>query len=215
MGLLAGSSAYLAGAIDSATDPNSWRNQITRDLFKPLGIKVYNPLIKPSWMSPNTKADPGLYKKSLQVIEQGGLNGFGKACVDEWNSDEATNAAAIGTSAMIEIRDVCLRMAADASFIVCSLPKTFTVGTFEELGLAKQCGKPILFHMPDGLDSSTWLPVQFSGGFFSSFYEESYFRGWDSLYQRIRDIDGQVREIDKAKWVFATYFNDPDIQSVQ
>ena len=53
MGLLKGSSVYLVGAVDHAEDPRKWRREIANDLLTPLSVRVYDPLVKPSWFDEN------------------------------------------------------------------------------------------------------------------------------------------------------------------
>lgn len=197
MNLLRGSTVYLAGSIDFHQDPRGWRNRIREELLTPLGVRVYDPLIKPSWFSPAARGNPNSYREALRSAAGGE------------ESNTITDAA---WEAMAQIRKADLRFASDANFVICSLPKVFTVGTMEELAVATNAGKPILFHLPDGAGTSTWLPVQVAKSMDE--YLDSVFYDWKSLYQRLLDIDaGRVR-VDNYKWIFLSYFNDLAVKAV-
>lgn len=195
MGLLQGSKVYLIGAVDHAEDPRKWRRDITKNLLEPLGVRVYDPLIKPSWFNkefPQLGTDP-----STDFIEfRDLLNGRIKSTEDK----QLVNAR------MKAIRKLCLRMAHDADFIIGSLPKKFTMGTPEELGVAAHAGKPILLHLPDGFDTSTWLPAQIP-----SFFENS-FTTMDKLYKRVLSINSGDVIVDNFEWMFLSYFNNKEVK---
>ena len=65
MNYLRGSSVYLTGAIDHSDDPRGWRKKITRELLLPMGVRVYDPLVKPSWLSPAARTNPSLYYDAI------------------------------------------------------------------------------------------------------------------------------------------------------
>lgn len=189
MGLLSGSTAYLAGAIEFAQSPTSWREQIKRELLLPLGIRPYDPLMKPSFMSEAAKGDPSDYRKLLTVPKE---------------QDKIW-------SALSEIRDIDRQYVYACDLVICSLPKMFTVGTFEELTIAATCNKPVLVHCPDGL-ISTWLPPMLARSS-TEYWSHVHFNSWEVLYEHIRQIDNGDIEVDKLKWIFVSYFNDPSVKA--
>ena len=144
MNKLRGSSVYLVGPVDHADNPNAWRQKVTDELLEPLGIKVYNPLVKPTWLDRYSCLDD--FSKYYEV-----LNKINSKCLEKEDIKILNG--------MKHVRDFCLRMAEDCNFMIVNLPKTFTVGTFEEIKVATDAGKPVLYHFPDGIPS-TWLPVQ-------------------------------------------------------
>lgn len=208
MGLLKGSSVYLIGSIDHAEDPRKWRKQLTNDVLTPLGVKVYDPLVKPAWFS-NDKAWYGTFKSSYDEIS------FFKSYLRDPeteipNHDKANGWAKMKhhlvTHRMQEIRKLCLSMVNSADFIIGKLPKQFTVGTLEELTIAANAGKPILLCLPDGMDTSTWLPAQVGNSFWSN-----SFSTMEELSSKIMSIDAGDADVDNYEWIFLSYFNDEDV----
>lgn len=197
MGLLAGTSVYLIGAIDHANDPRKWRREITNKLLLPLGVKVYDPLIKPSWIE-----DEFPFFEDVDPSEDFRVFKLFLKDPQAYNKE----ARPIITNRMKGIRKLCMRMANNADFIIGAIPKKFTVGTLEELGVAAQSGKPILLYLPDGIDSSTWLPAQLG----PSFFENSFVK-MEDLYDRIRSIDSGDTKVDNFEWIFLSYFNNEEI----
>lgn len=195
MSLLRGSSVYLAGAIDHIDDPKSWRHKITHSLLLPMGVKVYDPLVKPSWLSEYAKADLSCYIDLMgKLLENKSLN------YDDYQMWRG----------MKEVRQIDLRMAHSADFFIVSLPKKFTVGTLEELGIAAKSKKPILIHMPDGI-VSTWLPTQIANEIHE--YKVSHFSEWDDIHKYLIGVDEGTIRVDNLRWVFMSYFNDPAVKA--
>lgn len=197
MGLLAGSSVYLIGAVDHAADPRKWRKDITKSLLAPLNIRVYDPLVKPSWFNqqyPTVQGDPSSDFIEFKAL----LNGN----YIQHNREQIS-------ARMCAVRKLCLRMAHDANFIIGFIPKQFTWGTFEELTAAASSGKPILLYLPDGLATSTWAPAQIGPSFF-----DNSFTTIDALYNRVRSIDSGFGSVDNFEWMFLSYFNDEGINEL-
>jgi nucleoside 2-deoxyribosyltransferase len=192
MNRLKGATAYLAGSVDHSEDPRKWRREIARDLLIPLGVGVYDPLIKPSWMCDYAKTSPGRYRDILNNPEHLLQN-------DIWEG-------------MAEVRKVDLRLAHSCDFMIVHLPKQFTVGTMEEISVAAAAGKPILVHAPDGCDISTWLPVQLASSP-GEYRENHLFTNWFDLYSYIRGVDNGSLKVDNYKWIFITYSEDMDVRN--
>lgn len=115
-------SIYLAGAIDNY-DGENWRKKYLTK-FAALGLNVYDPLIKPKWMSKVA----GCKKLDDEVI----IN-MKKGCYNFYKDDSK------------QCRDVCLSMLSHSDIMFVYLPKIFTLGTVEEILQADQQMKPIIF----------------------------------------------------------------------
>jgi hypothetical protein len=180
MGLLNNSTVYLSGAVEAHQDPNSWRNQLSIKL-KELGIKAYNPLIKPFWV-PQIDGHTQASWKSVLTNPMT----MNAECDTIWYTNG-------------EIRQFCLHLAATANFMIVKIDKTFTVGTFEEIGLAKY--KPV-FIISDGI-SSMWLLDQL--GLTQEILNEYIFKSVDDLVNQLKLIDAGRQMLPRNKWLFMTY----------
>ena len=206
MGLLQGTSVYLIGSVDHHKDPRKWRKEIADELLRPLGIKIYDPLIKPDWFNQEypLACDPSLDFQQFKQLLTGTLlptPGENGPLHTKWLAEKR----------MWAVRELCLRMAHDCSFIIASMPKKFTVGTLEEFGVAAAAKKPILMYLPDGFDTSTWLPAQI-GKSVDSFLKNS-FSSMEELHDRVRSIDSGDANVDNLEWIFLSYFNDKVIKN--
>lgn len=196
--LLRGSSVYLIGAIDHADDPRAWRRRITKELLHPLGIKVYDPMVKPGWLPESARITPKNYNEAIAAA----LNGHVNPQTEE-----------LYHNGIQMVRKIDLRFIHDCSFVICSLPKRFTAGTFEELSVAADAGKPILLYMPDGV-CSTWIPAQVASSLLE-YTTEVHFESWEKLYDYIRGVDAGIVDVDKYKWIFMSYWADELVQKIQ
>lgn len=205
MGLLKGTSVYLIGQIDHAEDPRSWRRGIAKNLLSPMGVRIYDPLIKPFWLLEEIHGImPPQWAKDLNPSEDFKVFKDFLTSPEEWSA----SAKPAIINRMNFIRKLCMRMAASCDFIIGSIPKKFTVGTMEELGFAAKCGKPILLYLPDGMDTSTWLPAQIGRNFF-----KNSFTTMNELYDRVRSVDSGDADVDNLDWIFLSYFNDEVIKN--
>ena len=200
MGLLQGTSVYLIGSVDHHKDPRKWRKEIATDLLRPLGVNVYDPIIKPDWFNDEfpLDCDPSTDFIQFKQLLKDTLS-YSQRKID------------LTEKRMWGVRDLCLRMAHDASFIIASIPKKFTIGTLEELGVAAAAKKPILVYLPDGADTSTWLPAQM-GRSVESFHENT-FSTMEELHDRVRAIDSGDANVNNLDWIFLSYFNDKVIKN--
>jgi len=202
MGLLKGSSAYLIGSVDHHKNPNKWRKDITKDLLNPLGVNVYNPLMKPSWFQEEYPLVDNVHpSKDFELF---------KAVLNNRECKEFTDITPI-ENRMNAVRELCLRMANDCNFIIGFVPKKFTVGTWEEFGVAALSKKPILLYLPEGYDTSTWIPAQLNKSL-NRFFEDS-FTNIDDLYNRVKSIDSGDAKVNNLEWLFLSYFNNKDIKN--
>jgi len=197
MNKLKGSSVYLTGSIDHSEDPRKWRRDIANNLLLPLDIKVYDPLIKPGWLGDLGGCHPSTYNDAITSAVKDGY-------ADSVESH-------IFNDGIKKVRDIDLRFAHDCNFMICHLPKKPTFGTLEELKVATDAGKPILFHMPDGV-VSTWIPAQVASTL-DEYVSHCHFGTWDELYDYVIAVDSGKLDVDKFKWIFISYYEDPDVIS--
>ena len=181
MGLLNGTTAYLAGPVERDINCASWRNQITPKL-KSLGVKIWDPLVKPKWLIDEIG--------DLTALDQMG----DKETFNEWLFNPSCESR--GESFIFHrnkfTRDACLRLVSACDFVICYVDGP-TVGTFEELCVANQQNKPILFFYTDQKLDSCWRYVQFSGA--------EHLVGIDGVIKYLTQVDcGE--SVDRIKWIF-------------
>lgn len=181
MNLLAGTRVYLAGPVEHDPGAVSWRQQITERL-KQFNVVVYDPLVKPTWLDPICKLNPQLYRQALS----GKTAELSVAQVHEAN---------------VMMRRLCMKFVTSCDWIICYHPKTFTVGTFEEIFKAAELDKPVLFCAPDGILSTWALPV------FSTPTTQSkvWFENWDKMFEHLSRLAVGEEVMDPVKWMPVTY----------
>lgn len=185
MDILRNSRVYLAGPVDNDAQARGWRRSITEDLLEPLNIIVYDPLVKPAWMSDNTRINPRLYNTYLY-------------------SNELPKERIV-FDALKEISEVCMAAVTSADWVICHLPRSiFTFGTIVELDRTSLRNKPVLFHCPEGVPS-TWALEQFSS---IANWKDTFFPDWDSLYGHIRKINNGRVDLDPIKWFSISHDKD-------
>ena len=188
--MLENSTVYLAGAVETASDPFNWRNVISQQLSE-LGIISLNPLIKPKWFKDFTIDDQYSFKEVIrQQYDPHRLKE--RASTFELSENWAQNKA---------MHQFCLHLISSANFVIVKLDKTFTVGTFFELSLCKY--KPV-FILADDPALSTWLIAELD---LEPYELKDYFhRDTNSLISYLRQINnGDVIPNNKLKWCFMTY----------
>lgn len=167
---------YLAGAMDRVPDRgSSWRENITPFLNN-LGIKVFNPLVKPTTVGLEDY-HVGLMKKQLK---------------ENHRYDELSEV-------MRTIRSTDLRLVDISDFIIVNLDlNVHACGTYEEISLANRSKKPILIHVEQGKQQTPdWL--------FGAIPHEWFFSNWNDLKDYLISID-KDSEIDKKnRWQFFNY----------
>jgi nucleoside 2-deoxyribosyltransferase len=178
--LLNGSRCYLCGPIENHED--DWRVKITPKLQK-LGIKIWNPLVKPNWMYNVTGCD----QKNDRNYINNNMNNLDK---DKLHEIFIKNN---------EIKNVCLRLVSACDFVICKVGGP-TVGTFHELAKANDQNKPILFFTDnkDKIDSM-WRLVQFSNEYEIN---NTFFGLSDDLIEYLNKINNNTITVDKLKWIF-------------
>lgn len=182
MGLLQNRTVYVSGPVENSSNATSWRNEIAKDL-EPLGVVVWDPLIKPNWMHKLAYVD-GIAQRAWKpsVIEKTG----------EYNEIYLANR---------QLRKTGLRLAAACDFVICRMNGEITYGTHEELNIANECGKPILFWSNQKIPSM-WMFDQFAD---LSNMNDIFFSSKDELLSYLKKVDSGEVEIDPIKWIFLTW----------
>jgi nucleoside 2-deoxyribosyltransferase len=195
MNLLKDTRCYLAGPVEHDNKATSWRKSVALKLSK-LGVKPFDPLIKPPWLKGYCHAHPKEYRRVMDgdESEEGYVRTYPKGKV--WL--QKSNVIAANR----DMRKVDMRIVSAVDWIVCYLPVTFTSGTFEEVYEALRQGKPVFFCCPEGIPS-TWLLA--ATGATEHDYHEIFFKDWKSLINHVRKIDKGQIVLDSHKWVFLTW----------
>jgi len=188
MNLLNKCRVYLAGPVERDANATSWRNKI-RPLLENFGIIVWDPLNKPNWVHPldgsKQRADIVLLENYMRFSNEQDPNNKTSDCSDLWTDAVARNK---------EVRDVGLRLATAADFIICYVGGP-TVGTFEEISEANKQRKPILFFGLPKLDSA-WRFAQFFR------HTKCFFKDIEELIEYLKSIDNGMANVNNLEWIF-------------
>ena len=211
MGLLHNSKVYLAGSIEYNPDGKGgtiWRNDIT-PILQEMGIRVYNPMRKPSWY-PRNAVDKNPSSYVNEVIEHMDC----KLCSDiklaeqdgHWSLDHCYGASQVAEAydAVKFIEDMSFRFIHDCEWVIAYVPRTFTVGTIDELRIAVDAKKPIFIVCPDVIPSS-WMMGMAST---QRNYGDVFFKTMDECVEHIRKIDRGAIQLDPKQWIWLSYFNE-------
>ena len=193
MNLLNGTKCYLIGPIEQSNDPTSWRDRVSKSLNE-MGVKVYDPMKKPTWAP--TIASEASKGKFLEVINDLDLKGESYITIGDIEY----------YNGMRWIRDVDLRYVHSSDFIVCYLPRTFSMGSGEELTTAINTGKPVLIWSDGGLVPSSWLSTMMCDNL--SDIKDSFFHTEEELLTYLRSVNNNEVPLDPLKWIFLSYFHD-------
>jgi hypothetical protein len=189
------SKVYLCGQVENdLANASSWRKELTQDLVKiEPDLIVWDPLIKPEWMSPDSRDDKIAFNKEAM---------FRLA-----PTPENLLLGRRGWEAADEIRQVCQKLTASADFIIARITKTFTWGSIDELEIAARQDKPIFFWLPDGPVSTYGLPGCVP--VFDLIDEYIFYNKEDILaaIQKINNGTSMLVEKDPYTWTYLTYIN--------
>ena len=151
---------YLCGPVENDVNPANWRVYYAeklstiKDRFGRRLVSVLDPLIKPAGLPKEAYLPQSKY---WEVLERS--RSFPNWAPSEKEIMELElEGIFVGMKACI---DTCFEMVRESDVILCRLPKIFTVGTIEELVLAKQLKKTVLFACPEGIPSF-WLLAEFA-----------------------------------------------------
>lgn len=172
-GKLTGSACYLAGPMTGLTDLGAgWRQELSAELNQ-LGIVVLDPCNK--------------------AIEIGVEDSEARRCL---HANHANGDYQAVQRQMKIIRRVDLRCVDLASFIICRLDGSPTVGTYEELAMATLEQKPVLLWLDGSLNFSNcnpWLLAQIDPGFIFEHKQE--------LLNYLRAIHTSKEHPEHRKWM--------------
>jgi len=186
MNRLKGTTVYLAGPVERDDNCAPWREQISEALY-PLGINIWSPLNYPEWFKEKCG---GSISPQIQRNDKNCLTRLVQ--MDKWNGDRILERN-------ITIRNTCLRLVSASDWIVCKVSGP-TVGTFEEINVAKQQGKPVLFFSDDENLDSCWRAAQFYNDY------KIWFNSLDGIVERIKGINDGSVVVDKLEWIFIKDF---------
>jgi len=196
MNLLNNTKCYLVGPIELANDPVSWRSRVTNELQE-MGVKVYDPMMKPHW-APKAAAETNKNIANKNIfLEVTNKIGAG---------EKLTESDVENYKAMSWIRQIDLRFVHSSDFIVCYLPKLFSVGSCEELTIAINTGKPVLIYSKDIYIPSSWLATMMYDD--PSDIGDSFFHSEEALVNYLKKVNNNEVPLDPMKWVFLSYFNE-------
>ncbi len=170
---LAGTRAYLAGAMDRAPDRGVGWRQFLRTELDDLQISWLDPTRKPIDFALEDEAS---HRRRYKAKERG-----------DW--------AAIGAE-MNQIRRIDLRMCDISDFVVLHIDvEVHACGSYEEAYLSNRQKKPVLVHVSQGKKACPdWL--------WGVFPAQHIFGAWDELTKYVRHI-AHDDEIDTLKrWLF-------------
>ena len=183
MGILAGTSCYMAGPVEADSHANKWRGEVETYL-KNISVIPLNPLNKPSWIGEKSRIHPSEHAAAFAA------GGNDRLSVDDVISTQAID------------RDICLRLARSANWAICTLPKMRTFGTMEELHEFHRNGAPVFFVCPDGVPSMWILPMFVDK---KEDIETTFFKNQSDMLVHVSAIDTGKVSIDPFKWIFLSW----------
>jgi hypothetical protein len=186
MGMLQNCSIYLSGAIEAHQSPTTWRNQLTPKLKK-MGMIVYDPLVKPTWMPQVDGAEQASWKKRDGT-------GYGPTLP---RGDEIRVKNRV-------IRQWALALTNSCNMMVVKLEKkVFTAGTFEEIKVACDANKPVFIICDEPDWPSMWLVDQVPMGYRDPY--NTFFNNEGDFIEFLRKIDTGEAWVDPIQWIFLTH----------
>jgi hypothetical protein len=166
---------YLAGPIESSDNADFWRSRLETILPHRFDSVVWNPLQKPKWIPDVDGTAQAALKSDISSERTRSINGI--------------------------LRKFCQHMAANCDIFIVKIDKTFTVGTFEELGIAKY--KPVFVLTGESGIPSMWLVDQLDAYNNIDFV---FHHGVDELVETLDRVDrGGVKFEDPYRWMFLTH----------
>ena len=185
MGLLKGTTCYLAGPAEKSEDPLGWRKDIAINL-RSIGVRPIDPLIKPKWIDEDLKVSPSAYKSMYLGGDSDCLDGQGR------------------------VRTLCKRMVAISDWMIVRLNNEPTVGTIEEMVDAKNQNKPVFLVCSKKI-ISMWALNLIADNI--GIANEYHYETMGSLWKYINYLDGLSldeivdEEPEAFRWLFLTYWH--------
>lgn len=188
------SKVYLCGQVEMAEDCRTWRRDIAQALILNVDptIVVWDPLIKPKWMSDDSR-HPSLVLSKREIFN--------------WTNEAEKDVGARAWSANAEIRRICKQLAGKCDWMIARITKDFTWGSIDELEIAINRGIPIFFWFPDGPLGVYGLPASINFDKINDYV----FRNNSDLINKLRTISIEgIPSGDDEKWMFRSYKNAVD-----
>lgn len=179
--------AYLAGPVEfEANSGIEWRQSIEKKLKK-FDILCFSPMKKPDWLPESAKLNPKEYANVIN--KEIFYKKEGKDLGEEFGG-------------LRIVRKYCLQMINISDIAVCRLPNMITAGTYEELAILKNCGKPVFFFSGPDKKIAGWVYSMFRD---PSYYSETE----DEVVEKIKYKLNHLNEMpveEKLQWVKLTYW---------
>lgn len=190
MNKLQGVTAYLAGPVEKDLECAGWREEIKPELAK-MGVVAWDPLSKPRWFIDRVgDITAELQREDKNVIQTWTATGPSSSQAENGQSDREV------IFRNKYMRDVCLRLASACDIIICYVGGP-TVGTFEELCVANQQKKPILFFTNGEVLDSAWRAIQFN-----TITGNKYFYHMQDMLEYLDNINNGIQSVDNIDWIF-------------
>ena len=190
MNKLQGVTAYLACPFEKDLDCAGWREEIKPELEK-LGVIAWDPLPKPKWFVDRV----GDITAELQRED--------KDIIQTWTSVGPSSYQSESGQKDREVifrneymRNVCLRLASACDIIICYVDGP-TVGTFEELCVANQQKKPILFFTNGKVLDSAWRAIQFN-----TITGNKFFSHMHDMLEYLDGVNDGTQSVNSIDWIF-------------
>lgn len=180
MGFLSGTSVYLCGQIETDKECGEWRKEIAK-LLNNKNIKVWDPLIKPHWMSRNSQ-NTGDVLDTAKIFD-------------------STNRSLNGFNANIEIRNICKTLVNRCDFMIARLINKFTWGSIDELEIAINRKIPIFFWLPDGPLGVYGIPAYLENKSLMDRYVHYNLFNMMSEINSIDRYESNLPTIDCIRWI--------------
>lgn len=181
---------YTCGHIENDYG-NDWRGDLTHKLH---GVEpsfvVWDPMIKPTWMSLDSRNDSLSFDKKLFYESTEPVTYLDRCRMLQANT---------------ECRRVCRKLVNQCDIVIARLCNKFTWGSIDELELAIERGIPIFLWFPDGP-----LGLYGTPGIIDKpeFVQEYIHYSQESLIAKIRDIHSgrcDLPERNPERWLPLTY----------
>jgi len=195
--ILSNTRVYLCGPLENDPQAAGWRLELARrlPLINP-EIIVWDPMIKPDWVSSQAKNDQISFQWKEHVGGGTGHDERGKECHD--------------TNKLIRI--MCKQLANKCDWFIARISKTFTWGSIDELEIAITRRIPIFLWLPDGKISIYGL----AGCVHNYDCINNYVHyDMESLLDTIDGIDKgkiNIMETDPEAWMRMTWKNAAEIK---
>jgi hypothetical protein len=190
MGILSNTKVYLCGQVEFDNEAADWRKELASRLFSiDKSITVWDPLIKPLWVSPDVRNDEIALKWKNEIFGPD-FNTKGRRCFE----------------ANIEVRRLCKQLANKCDWMIARVNSKFTWGSIDELEIAIERKIPIFLVNPDNRISTYGLP----GLCDFEFIDHYVYEDMDMLLSILAGINKGAIPLpkeDPERWLYCTWVN--------